>query len=199
MVDEKATRKYELRKRADAMEETRRRITEATVALHGSVGPARTTVAAIAEAAGVQRHTVYRHFPTDDDLFTACSTHFWALYPWPDPDHWDEVAGPGERLAVALGELYAFYASVEAMMTNVLRDADLLTSVYRSAQSYFDYADGVALRLAAAFGARELTVAAVRHAVDFRTWESLIGRGGIDPAAAVALMVSMVESSTGQR
>jgi AcrR family transcriptional regulator len=195
MVDEKATRKYELRKRADAMEETRRRITEATVALHGSVGPARTTVAAIAEAAGVQRHTVYRHFPTDDDLFTACS----ALNPRPDPDHWDEVAGPGERLAVALGELYAFYASVEAMMTNVLRDADLLTSVYRSAQSYFDYADGVALRLAAAFGARELTVAAVRHAVDFRTWESLIGRGGIDPAAAAALMVSMVDSSTGQR
>jgi AcrR family transcriptional regulator len=199
MVDEKAPRKYELRKRADAMEETRRRITEATVALHGSVGPARTTVAAIAEAAGVQRHTVYRHFPTDDDLFTACSTHFWALNPWPDPDHWDEVAGPGERLAVALGELYAFYASVEAMMTNVLRDADVLPIVSRSLRSYFDYADGVALRLATAFDGQELTVAAIRHAVDFRTWESLIGRGGLDPAAAVALMVSMVESSTGQR
>jgi Transcriptional regulator len=199
MVDEKATRKYELRKRADAMEDTRRRITEATVALHGSVGPARTTVAAIAEAAGVQRHTVYRHFPTDDDLFAACSAHFWALNPWPDPDRWDEVAAPRERLAVALGELYGFYASIEAMMTNVLRDADVLPIVSRSVKSYVDYADGVALWLATAFAGQELTVAAVRHAVDFRTWESLVGRGGVDPAAAVALMVSMVESSTVDR
>jgi len=83
MSVEKGTRRYQLRKRADAMQATRRRITEAAVELHGSVGPARTTLSAVAERAGVQRQTVYRHFPTDDDLFDACSGHFAATHPLP--------------------------------------------------------------------------------------------------------------------
>src|SRR6476659_2729549 len=77
-------RKYELKQRAAEMAETRLRITEAAVELHGTVGPARTTVSAIAERAGVQRHTVYRHFPTDADLFAACSAHYVAAHPLPD-------------------------------------------------------------------------------------------------------------------
>src|SRR3954470_17114477 len=81
-------RKYELRKRAEDVAATRRRITEAAVALHGGVGPARTTVSAVAKRAGVQRHTVYRHFPTDADLFAACSTHFAQVNPLPDPAGW---------------------------------------------------------------------------------------------------------------
>ena len=84
MSPEKSTRRYQLRKRADAMDDTRRRITEAAVELHGSVGPARTTITAVAKRAGVQRQTVYRHFPTEDDLFTACSGHFASTHPLPD-------------------------------------------------------------------------------------------------------------------
>lgn len=195
MSDEKPPRKYELRRRAETMEDTRRRITEATVGLHGSAGPSRTTIAAIAEAAGVQRHTVYRHFPTDDDLFAACSAHFWTRHPWPDPDHWGEVTVPLDRLAVALGELYRFYSAVEPMMANVLRDADLLPIVSRSAASYVDYADDVALRLAEGLApGHRLTAAAVRHAVDFRTWQSLVVQCGLQPTIAVGLMVSMAKS-----
>ena len=77
-------RKYELKQRAEEMAETRRRITEAAVDLHRTVGPARTTLSAIAKRAGVQRHTVYRHFPTETELFGACSAHYFTANPWPD-------------------------------------------------------------------------------------------------------------------
>ena len=100
-------RAYRKRRRAEQEEETRLRITEAAVDLHGSVGPARTTVSAIAERAGVQRATVYRHFPDEEALFAACSSHWAALNPPPDPAAWAEIADPDERLRRALSELYS--------------------------------------------------------------------------------------------
>lgn len=196
MVNKRMTRKYQLRKRADAMEDTRQRIIEATVALHGSVGPARTTVSAIAERAGVQRHTVYRHFPTEEALFAACTSHYWAAHPWPDVAGWERVAEPGERLVIALNELYAFYASIEPMMSNVLRDADQLEIARQALQSYLDTTDSIAGRLGGAIGeGQPLTVAAVRHAVDFRTWQSLVSHGGVATADAIKLMAAMVQSA----
>lgn len=178
------------------MADTRLRITEAAVALHGSVGPSRTTVAAIAVQAGVQRHTVYRHFPTDEDLFAACTTHYWSQHPWPDPTRWDEITAPFARLAVALEELYAFYADIEPMMSNVLRDADFLSVVAQALETYLAFADDVARRLATAVaGEGQLTFAAVRHAVDFGTWRSLVRDCEVDPTAATGLMVAMVGSS----
>jgi AcrR family transcriptional regulator len=199
MAENARRRKYELRKRADAMEETRRRITEATVALHGTVGPARTTVAAIAERAGVQRHTVYRHFPTEEDLFAACTAHFWAEHPWPDPREWGGVADPRARLRVALERMYAFYASVEPMLANMLRDAETEPVVARAVRSYVDFVERVARELADALApGRSLVAQAVRHAVDFRTWRSLVARGGLRPDEAIALMAAMVVAAVDQ-
>jgi AcrR family transcriptional regulator len=125
-------RKYELKKRADDMAETKRRITEAAVELHGTVGPARTTVSAIAQRAGVQRHTVYRYFPTDTDLFAACSAHFRAVHAWPDAEAWLAITDPEERLEHALDELYAYYERTAPMYNNILRDAGLVDAVERA-------------------------------------------------------------------
>ena len=111
------------------MASTRLRITEAAVDLHGSIGPARTTITAVAERAGVQRHTVYSHFPTDADLFAACSTHFFGGHPWPDPGVWRGIDDPVRRLTRALGELYAYYETTEAMLANALRDEALVPTV----------------------------------------------------------------------
>src|SRR5512134_1449821 len=97
-------RRYRKRRRAALEEETRRRITEAAVELHGTIGPARTTVSAVADRAGVQRATVYRHFPDEESLFAACSAHWAMLNPPPDPGSWDEP-DPDRRLAVALEQL----------------------------------------------------------------------------------------------
>ena len=101
-------RKYELKQRAESLAATRERIVEATVALHDSLGPARTTISAIAERAGVQRLTVYRHFPDERSLFEACSGHWTAQNPAPDPSTWAAVDDPEERLGIALAEIYAF-------------------------------------------------------------------------------------------
>src|SRR6476661_7518507 len=102
MSAEKTTRRYQLGKRAETMEATRRRITVAAVELHGTLGPARTTMTAVAERAGVQRQTVYRHFANEEELFAACSAHFAARHPWPDAGRWRAIADPAERLRIAL-------------------------------------------------------------------------------------------------
>src|SRR5215467_4371132 len=101
------TRAYQKKKRAEGEAETRRRIVEATVALHTSVGPARTTISAIATKAGVQRHTVYAHFPEEGTLFAACTSHWASLHPFPPAEHWEAAADPVERLAVALRDVWA--------------------------------------------------------------------------------------------
>ena len=109
-------RKYEQKARAAGQEETKRRITEATVELHRTVGPARTTISAIAEKAGVQRLTVYRHFPDERDLLAACSAHWLGADPPPDITTWTDTPA-------ALAELYAWYRRNEPMLANTARDA----------------------------------------------------------------------------
>src|SRR5918912_798430 len=116
-------RKYELKKRAEGLAETRRRITETTVELHRTVGPAATRISEVARRAGVQRVTVYNHFPDDASLFAACSAHWRDLHPAPDPTAWD-----GD-LRTALHELYAWYRETEPMTANVLRDAQTLPAL----------------------------------------------------------------------
>src|SRR4051794_19469738 len=101
---------------------TRRRITQAAVELHGSIGPAATTMTAVAERAGVTRATLYRHFPDEQALFAACSGEWLAAHPRPIVAEWSAIADPRRRVLVALHEMYAYYASTEGMLANLLRD-----------------------------------------------------------------------------
>ena len=201
MSAEKGTRRYELRKRADAMQATRQRITEAAFELHGSLGPARTTITAIAERAGVQRQTVYRHFPTDEDLFTACSGHFADTNPRPDVEAWRAIPDPVQRLETALNELYAYYEGTEAMYTNLFRDETLVEPVAARLPHFRTYLDSAARVLAAGWdvrGRREaMLIAAARHAVDFHTWRSLARDGGVRRAGVVELASAMVSRAAG--
>ena len=128
MTSPQAPRPYRKQKRARSEEETRRRITQAAVELHGTVGPANTTVTDLARLAGVSRMTVYNHFPTEVDLFTACSTHWATRNPFPDPARWAELDEPGERLVHALKELYRWYGLKQDMLGNVFGGSDWLTA-----------------------------------------------------------------------
>src|ERR687894_1272093 len=146
-------RKYEMKRRAQRMQQTRRRIAEAAMELHQSVGPARTTVSAIAEKAGVQRHTYYAHFPELKDLYQACTAHHMERNPAPDPSRWAEISGPEERLRVALSEVYAYYSRQEAMISNVLRDAALDPILQETMVPIYQYWETVRDVIAAAYEA----------------------------------------------
>lgn len=190
MTDQK--RPYRMRRRAELEQETRRRITEAAVALHGTVGPARTSVSAVAREAGVRRSTVYRHFPDEAALFEACSTHWQAQNPVPDPAAWAAIADPDERLAHALEGLFAYYRRTRPMIENLLRDESTVPSVavrFGAFRAYLAAATDVLL--AGRRPAREVA-AAVGHAVAFGTWRSLAVEQGLTDAAAAGLLRRLV-------
>jgi AcrR family transcriptional regulator len=86
----KTSRRYTQRARGDQVAGTRARIVDAIMSLHGEIGPRHTTVSAIAERAGVERLTVYRHFQGEDEMFEACSGRYLELNPPPDPSAWAE-------------------------------------------------------------------------------------------------------------
>ena len=177
------SRRYRQTKRSAQQDETRLRITEATVDLHGTVGPARTTISAVAERAGVQRATVYRHFPDERALFAACSAHWRAANPRPDPATWTDIEDPDARARRALTELYAYFAGTEQMLANLIRDQDM--EVMRPLFSpFWDYLDTVAASIAPPRPAKRVR-AALRHAVDFRTWRSLTRDNGLTNGEAV--------------
>jgi AcrR family transcriptional regulator len=189
-------RKYEMKRRAERMEETRRRITEAAVELHETVGPARTTVSAVAEKAGVQRHTYYAHFPEIEDLYRACTAHYVERHPLPDPSPWAEIADAEERMRRALSEVYAYYSDTEAMMSNVLRDGQLDPRGQESMVMLYQHWGRMRDTIADAFGTgeeyREDLLAAVTLALDFQTWRTLVRGQGLDVERAVGLMVGTV-------
>ena len=191
-------RKYELKQRADDMAQTHLRITEAAIELHGTVGPSRTTMSAIAERAGVERRTLYRHFPTEADLFAACSSHYFAANPWPDPGDWRAIRDPQERLERALDELYAYYERTEPMLGNVLRDAELVDSARDAVAPLHAYLEAVADILIAGRGLRgrrrRLVGGALRHALAFSTWRSL-ATNGIARHDAAKLVAALVEDA----
>ena len=185
-------RAYTLRRRAEKQDATRQRIVEATVDLHRTVGPARTTISAVAERAGVQRHTVYRHFPDDAALFKACAGHFLATQPPPDTSAWATVEDPGARLRLGLTELYSYYAANVQMIASVLRDSAVLPvgGGFRALQS----AAFEALVTARTNGRRRPDfTAALRLATDFRAWQALGPSADLSPSETAHLMCRLLD------
>jgi AcrR family transcriptional regulator len=193
-------RTYELKQRAERMEETRRRITEAAVELHGTVGPARTTMSEIARRAGVERVTVYRHFPTESELFRACSSHWAASNPPPNANRWFQPRQPPQaRLRRALTELYAYYANAEPTLTNVTRDAETMPALHEVGERRRRYLAEIEARLAKSYPAGgkrgERVRAALGLALDFRTWKYLTRERGLDDQDVINLMTTLVEQA----
>jgi AcrR family transcriptional regulator len=181
--------KYRMGKRAEAVDENRQRIVEAAVRLHGTVGPAQTTIAGIAREAGVTRVTVYRHFPDEQAIYAACSAHWLAQQLLPDPEAWALEEDPVERLRFGLADLYRFYREGEPMLTRVYRDkahiAPERSEALDARDAYFRDVLGAGLD-------RRL----VAHAVKFWTWRSLCVEEGLTNAEAVDAMVHLATMPT---
>jgi AcrR family transcriptional regulator len=197
-LESRTKRKYELKQRAREMAETHLRITEAAIELHGTVGPSRTTMSAVAERAGVERRTLYRHFPNEAALFEACSEHYFDANPWPDLGPWRAIRDPQQRLERALDELYAYYERNEPMFSNVLRDSELV-EVARDAvaplQAYLEEAAEMLMAGRAVRGRRrQLLEGALRHALAFTTWHSFT-MSGIGRSDAAKLVTALVHAA----
>jgi AcrR family transcriptional regulator len=188
-------RTYRLKQRAERQNETRERIVEATVELHTTLGPAHTSILAIAERAGVERPTVYRHFPTTEALFTACTSHYQAQHPAPDPEAWLAIDAPEARLRKGLGELYAYYAEQEGMLWVVTRDFEDNPELQRFAEPNVRYRERAIEIMAAAWPKPHSPKlrASVGHATDFFAWRSL-RRQGLSNEEAVEMMVELARA-----
>jgi AcrR family transcriptional regulator len=192
-------RPYRMRRRAELEEQTRRRITESAVALHEELGPARTSISAIADRAGVRRSTVYRHFPDEEALFAACSLHWRAANPPPDPLSWAAIEDPAARTETALRELYAFFGRTDRMYRSLLRDEPLVPIVQHRLRDFHGYLRTIEDVLIAGRGLRgraaTRTRAAIGHALAFPTWRSLTQEQGLADDDAVALMCLLIEGT----
>ena len=188
-----ATRKYTKRRRAEQESETRHRIVEAVYALHGEIGPARTTIKAIAERAGVERLTVYRHFADEGEIFAACGAHLQAQVPPPDPAAWADVTEPEARLRAALLAFYGYYRRGEAHFVKARRDAAELPALAAVLAPFDRFVETVREDLQARWpageGARARLAAALGHALRLDTWRSLTHGEGLDDGEAAELMV----------
>jgi AcrR family transcriptional regulator len=189
-------RRYTQRRRAEQQEETRRRIAAATVALHQEVGMLRTTIKDIAVRSGVERATVYRHFPDERALLHACTAHYNDEHPLPDPTPWLEEPDPVTRLHIGLTGTYAYHRLTESMMTRILPEIPDVPAAQEVARPMMQHWQHVRDVLATGWGGddghQRILLALIGHAIGFWTWKSLVREQGLDDDQAVEAMVTMV-------
>ena len=195
----KQPRKYEKKRRAEQQAETRQRIVEAMVELHREVGPVRTTISAIAERAGVERLTVYRHFPDERSMFEACTSHYATQVPSPDPAAWETIEDPAERLRAALLAFYDYYRRAEDVLTHAVRDVPQLPALAAVLRPREEFVRQVREILVEAWDAPEAArprlAAAIAHALRFETWRSLARLEDLGDREVADLMVTLAQSA----
>jgi len=193
-------RTYRMGRRRESLEATRQRIAEAAFELHGTVGPAQTSISAVAERAGVQRHTVYSHFPDMTSLIRACTEHGMNVTRIPDVAPWLAVDDPTARLGTALAELYAYYRANARLLGNVIRDLPVVgiggseAFLERTGEWFSALADG----WAGDDAIQRVRMAAIGHAISYETWRSLTDRGLSDEEAE-DLMLRLVTDLDGRK
>ena len=187
-------RTYTLKRRAEQQAETRQRIVEAAVDLHGTVGPARTTFSMVAERAGVQRHTLYAHFPDERSLLMACSGLALERDPLPDPTPWRNIEDRYERLRVGLTAIYGWFE----------RGAELAACILRDAEIHQPVRETIALRMGPTMAAYHETLGEKLNAkqramldltLSFYTWRTLVRDVGLTQRGAVAAMLQAIEGA----
>jgi AcrR family transcriptional regulator len=187
-------RAYRMGRRRDQLDAMSRRIAEAAFELHGTIGPAQTSISAVAERAGVQRHTVYHHFPDMTSLMRACTEHGMQVTRTPEAAPWLAIEDPGARLRHGLGELYAYYRANAQLLGNIVRDLPLMADVGGS--------EAFVERMGELFGAlaegwpgeapaQRLRMVTIGHAMAYETWRSLTG-ASLSDEEATDLMVRLV-------
>jgi AcrR family transcriptional regulator len=190
---------YTLKARAAGMGRTRQRIVEATLRLHTTVGPARTSIAAVAEEAGVQRHTVYSHFPDEKALFAACGGLFGQRNPYPAVEPWRQIEDPARRVHHALAEVYSYFRAHERVLWPVVRDVPLIPHLV--GRGFAANRAAATAAIMAGWKLRGVRAARSRAVVDlalrFETWRALTTDGELNDDDATAAMSKVILCAAG--
>lgn len=186
------SRPYRMGRRAEQIDETRQRIVAAAVRLHTTIGPAATTVSALADEAGVTRVTVYQHFSDPDELFAACTAHWMGNHPPPDPTSWRAGRSVEERARLAIGQLYAWYGRNGVDLYPINRDAESIPPGARASRVAHEQQQIDAVM---GGGRGKVLRAAVAHALSFWTWRSLVVEHHLREADAVSLAMGFVKAA----
>lgn len=186
-------RPYTMRERAKSQEETRKRIVEATMDLHEEIGPRETTISAIAKKAGVQRLTVYRHFPDEIAVFQACTSHWLSQNPPPNPEEWSDLVDPLDKLKTALSAFYRYYKATRRMWTVSFREVAEVPALQGPMAEFTGFVTSVASDLAGSFdGAPQKEMAVtLKHALAFPTWNDL-DELGLNNAGKISLVCQWI-------
>jgi AcrR family transcriptional regulator len=188
------TRTYTLKRRAEQQAETRQRIIEAAMDLHGTVGPSRTTYSMVAEKAGVQRHTLYAHFPDERSLLMACSGLSMERHPLPDAAPWREIEDRRERLRTGLTALYGWYGRNAELAACIMRDREFYAPVQEiSAMRYGPYFHAYHEVLGATLNTAQRAL--LHLALSFATWRALVRESGLTHDTAVEVMVQAIDGA----
>jgi AcrR family transcriptional regulator len=186
-------KQYQLKKRAERQEETRRRIIRAAIELHAA-GDA--SISSLARRAGVGRVTVYRHFPDEGSLAIACTAAYFEEHPFPDAAPLLEVRDPEARLRAGLEELYQYYADNEPMLTAAERDVVehpvLIEALAPHMAPLERMRDVLAAGWPVATSNQTVIASAIGHALAFTTWRSLARDQGLSRTQSVELMTTML-------
>lgn len=182
-------RDYKMVKRRDKVEETRQRIAKATYELHSTIGPALTTISLISERSGLPRQTVYRNFGTQLEIFRSCIAFGLEINPLPDPNTWQSITDPAERLQVGLTELYKWFEATEPVMTNSIRDFGAVPESAEAMQPVGEVFQRIYWGLADGWGPEASPVLSL--AVDFTTWKKLHREQGMRSSEIVDMWLDI--------
>lgn len=194
-----APRRYTRHRRDAAMAETRRRIVEATVALHAEHGAARTTYAMIAARADVAVPTVYKHFPDLTALFGACTSHAGRGAPALGPELFDGIDDTADRLRALASALFARHRALAPWLRWSQHEAALIPELGSfHARTRDEHLRFIRDALSPRFGSRppEALIGLVEILTRYSAWETLTKDRGLSPEEAVAAVIDALDAAS---
>jgi AcrR family transcriptional regulator len=181
-------RKYDMSRRASAVAQTRRRIVDATRELHLEKGIAATSWDDIAARAGVGVGTVYRHFPSLDELIPACGQISMERIALPDPQDasapFDGADTPAERIERLVREVFAIYERGAPELHALRDERDVHPRIADDHDAFEASLTALVDAAVEPSGIPPADGAVVRAMVDLGTWQALRDQG-LAPADAV--------------
>jgi AcrR family transcriptional regulator len=191
-------RKYEMTRRSVAVGQTRARIVAATVAAHRDLGIDATSWDEIARRAGVGVGTVYRHFPSLDQLLPACGEVVARTLALPAaegiPNLFAGASGARMRIGRLVAEVFGIYQRGAPFIDNIRRERHQLPQLEAYHQQIEDTLDALAREALRPLTPSRQASQAVRALIDLSAWRAFTDQG-FTTEQAIEIVSRLIECS----